>query len=171
MLFRQLFDRESCTYTYLLADEKTLEAVLIDTVFEHADRDLSLIEELGLKVKYVLETHVHADHVTGVKKIKDVTGARFALNKTSGHKQADILLNDGDILKFGGIRSRSSLYPRTYGDLHDLCLRRQTFYGRCPLYPWLWTNGLSGRKPRNTLPQCPRENFLKARSYAHLSRS
>ncbi|MCY4644113.1 MAG: MBL fold metallo-hydrolase, partial [Bacteriovoracales bacterium] len=102
MLFRQLFDRESCTYTYLLADGKTLEAVLIDSVFEHADRDLSLIEELGLKVKYVLETHVHADHITGAKKIKDVTGALFALNKISGHKQADILLGDGDILKFGG---------------------------------------------------------------------
>ncbi len=101
MLFRQLFDRESCTYTYFLADEKTSEAVLIDPVFEQGDRDLSLIEELGFKVKYILETHVHADHVTGVKKIKNITKAKFALNKASAHQQADILLSDGDILKFG----------------------------------------------------------------------
>ena len=111
MLFHQLFDRESCTYTYLLADEKTLEAVIIDPVIELNDRDLSLIKELNLKVKYILETHVHADHITGVKKIKNITGAQFTLSKTSNHKQADILLNDEDVLQFGKHKIQTLFTP------------------------------------------------------------
>ena len=64
MIFRQLFDPQSSTYTYLIADSASREALLIDPVFEQARRDAALVEELGLKLKYTLETHVHADHVT-----------------------------------------------------------------------------------------------------------
>ena len=66
MRFRQLFDPTSSTFTYLLADEATREAVLIDPVLEQADRDLAILDELGLTLRYVLDTHVHADHVTGL---------------------------------------------------------------------------------------------------------
>ena len=65
LVFRQLFDPSSSTYTYLLADPKSGEAVIIDPVFEQVRRDAALIDELGLKLLYSLETHVHADHVTG----------------------------------------------------------------------------------------------------------
>ena len=64
MIFRQLMDRETSTYTYLLADERTKEAVLIDSVREQYERDSSILDELGLTLRYTLETHVHADHVT-----------------------------------------------------------------------------------------------------------
>ena len=64
MIFRQLIDRPTCTYTYLLADPTTREAVLIDPVRDQIERDVQLLEELGLELKYTLETHVHADHVT-----------------------------------------------------------------------------------------------------------
>ena len=101
MLFRQLFDRESCTYTYLLADKRTREGVLIDPVIELNERDTRLINELNINLKYILETHIHADHITGVKKIREMTGASFALSKDSSHSQADILLNNGDLLSFG----------------------------------------------------------------------
>ena len=70
MIFRQLFDPQSSTYSYLLAGERTREAVLIDPVFEQARRDRALIAELGLKLVYTLETHVHADHVTGAWLLK-----------------------------------------------------------------------------------------------------
>ena len=78
MIFRQLFDAQSSTYTYLLADSATREAVLIDPVFEHARRDAALIEELGLKLLWTLETHVHADHVTGASLLKRRFGSGIA---------------------------------------------------------------------------------------------
>jgi len=99
--FRQLFDRESCTYTYLLADNDTKEGILIDPVIEHADRDANLLQDLGLKLKYVLNTHVHADHITGTGKLKKlVPGCKSILSKASTGK-ADILVEDGDKIKFG----------------------------------------------------------------------
>ena len=101
MIFRQLFDPQSSTYTYLLADSATREAVLIDPVFEHARRDAALVEELGLKLAATLETHVHADHVTGAWLLKRRFGSTIALSKNGGAQGADRLLDDGDRLAFG----------------------------------------------------------------------
>ena len=101
MIFRQLFDRETCTYTYLLADEDTREAVLIDSVREHYDRDRSLLEELGLTLRYTLETHIHADHVTASGLFRARVGSRSAVSALGGASCADIHLADGDTLTFG----------------------------------------------------------------------
>ena len=102
MIFRQLFDRQSCTYTYLLADEGTGEGVLIDPVVEMVDRDLALIEELGLSLKYILETHVHADHVTGAAVLQRFTNAKHGLSKAACATCADLNLVPGDQVTFGG---------------------------------------------------------------------
>lgn len=101
MIFRQLFDPQSSTYTYLLADSATREALLIDPVFEHARRDGALIEELGLKLLCTLETHVHADHVTGAWLLKRRFGSEIALAKASRAQGADRTLADGDRVPFG----------------------------------------------------------------------
>ena len=101
MIFRQLFDSQSSTSTYLLADSLTREAVLIDPVFEHARRDAALIGELGVKLLFTLETHVHADHVTGASLLKRRLDSKIALSKDSGAKGADRTLADGDIVAFG----------------------------------------------------------------------
>jgi sulfur dioxygenase len=101
MIFRQLFDPQSSTYTYLLADSATREAVLIDPVFEHARRDTALIEELGLKLAWTLETHVHADHVTGASLLKRRFGSMIALSRDSGAEGADRKLADGESVHFG----------------------------------------------------------------------
>ena len=101
MIFRQLFDPQSSTYTYLLADSLTREAVLIDPVFEHARRDAALIEELGLKLLATLETHVHADHVTGASLLKRRFGSKVALARAGGAEGADRLLDDGARIAFG----------------------------------------------------------------------
>jgi glyoxylase-like metal-dependent hydrolase (beta-lactamase superfamily II)/rhodanese-related sulfurtransferase len=101
MIFRQLFDQQSSTYTYLLADEASREAVLIDPVYEQARRDAALIEELGLKLAWTLETHVHADHVTGAWLLKDRLGSRIAVSRAGGAEGADLLLKDLDSIHFG----------------------------------------------------------------------
>jgi len=101
MIFRQLFDAQSSTYTYLVADPNARRAVLIDPVFEHVRRDAALIEELGLKLDFTLETHIHADHVTGAWLLKQRLGSKIALSKDTGAKGADRYLADGDTVAFG----------------------------------------------------------------------
>jgi sulfur dioxygenase len=102
MIFRQLFDPQSSTYTYLLADSATREALLIDPVFEQARRDAALVEELGLKLAWTLDTHVHADHVTGAWLHKKRLGSKIALSKDAGADGADRYLGDGERIGFGG---------------------------------------------------------------------
>ena len=74
MIFRQCFDLESSTYTYLIACKDTREAAIIDPVIEQHERDCRLISDLNLKLKYTLETHIHADHITGLDKIRKPAG-------------------------------------------------------------------------------------------------
>ncbi len=101
MLFRQLFDSESSTYTYLLADDATREAAIIDPVLEQADRDTTLVRELGLKLLYALDTHVHADHVTACGTLRDRLGCKTVLSERGGTGAPDLLVKEGDVLKFG----------------------------------------------------------------------
>jgi glyoxylase-like metal-dependent hydrolase (beta-lactamase superfamily II)/rhodanese-related sulfurtransferase len=101
MIFRQLFDPQSSTYTYLLADAGTREAVMIDPVFEQARRDVALIEELGVRLRWTLETHVHADHVTGAWLLKEKLGSRIAVSEASGAEGADRYLKPDEKLSFG----------------------------------------------------------------------
>ena len=102
MLFRQLFDAETCTFTYLLADESSREAVLIDSVIEQSERDAQLIRDLGLTLKYLIETHVHADHITAVARLKAAfPHAKSVYNACAGVNAPDLLVKDGDTLQFG----------------------------------------------------------------------
>lgn len=110
-IFYQLFEHESSTYTYLIADSVTQEAAIIDPVLETADRDLKLIEELGLKLKYILETHIHADHITGAAKIREKTGAKTAVSEKSQVTCADILLKDGHELLLGDKKIKALATP------------------------------------------------------------
>ena len=101
LIFRQLFDPQSSTYTYLLADPQTREAVLIDTVFEQAMREAALIKELDLKLVATLETHVHADHVTGAWMLQHRFGSKIVVAESSGAQGADRYLVNGDEVRFG----------------------------------------------------------------------
>lgn len=99
--FRQMFDRDSCTYTYLLADVNSKEAILIDPVIDLAERDAEVLKDLGYKLLYAINTHMHADHITGTGLLKKlVPTCQSVISKASGAK-ADILLEPGDKLKFG----------------------------------------------------------------------
>jgi glyoxylase-like metal-dependent hydrolase (beta-lactamase superfamily II)/rhodanese-related sulfurtransferase len=96
LIFRQLFDQQSSTYTYLLADGATGQAVLVDPVFEQERRDAALIDELGLRLLYTIDTHIHADHVTGAWMLKRRTGSQIAISAASGAEGADRYLSHGD---------------------------------------------------------------------------
>ncbi|CAL7943741.1 unnamed protein product [Xylocopa violacea] len=100
-LFRQFFDPVSSTYTYLLADINDKTAILIDPVIEWAERDKTIIQELGLTLKYAINTHMHADHITGTGRLKCLLpGCQSMISRSSGAK-ADILLNPDDQIHFG----------------------------------------------------------------------
>ena len=103
MIFRQLFDRESCTFSYLMADAQTKEGILIDPVLSLAERDLQLIDQLGLQLLYVVETHVHADHVTAAATLRKATEAKLAWSSTAKVPAADHHLDHGEHLHFGGL--------------------------------------------------------------------
>ena len=102
MIFRQLMDLQSSTYTYLLGDKHTRQAVLVDTVFEQAGRDAALLAEFGLTLKYTVDTHVHADHVTGAWLHRARSGSQIVVAKASGASGADVYVQQGDLIPFGG---------------------------------------------------------------------
>ena len=101
LIFRQLFDPQSSTYTYLLGDSVSREAIMIDPVFEQAARDAALIKELGLTLLATLDTHAHADHVTAAWLLKHRLGSRIAISAASGADGADISLAEDDRVAFG----------------------------------------------------------------------
>jgi sulfur dioxygenase len=101
MIFRQLFDVASSTYTYLLADEPSREAVLVDPVFEQHARDAALVRELELKLLFTIDTHCHADHVTGAWLMRAVLGSRIAMSATCGARNVDVPLSHDDVVRFG----------------------------------------------------------------------
>jgi glyoxylase-like metal-dependent hydrolase (beta-lactamase superfamily II)/rhodanese-related sulfurtransferase len=135
LVFRQLADPQSSTYTYLLADSESGEAVLIDPVFEQMRRDAALIGELGLSLRWTLETHVHADHVTAASILKRRLSSRIALGVKSGAQGADRFLKQGDRVAFGkrylGVRDTPG---HTAGCLtYVLDDERMAFTGDCLL--------------------------------------
>ncbi|PJZ75610.1 MBL fold metallo-hydrolase [Leptospira neocaledonica] len=111
ILFYQLFEPQSSTYTYLIADSETKEAAIIDPVWETVHRDLKLIRELGLYLMYILETHIHADHITGAAEIRKNTMAQTAVSALAEIDCVDILLVDGRILPLGNKEIKTIATP------------------------------------------------------------
>lgn len=104
MVFRQLFDKVSSAYTYLLGCEETGQAILIDPVINSMDRDLRMIQELGLKLVYTLDTHIHADHITAALELRKRVGSRIAAPAFDRLPCTDLAIEDGEALQFGSIR-------------------------------------------------------------------
>ena len=107
MLFKQLFEPDSCTYTYLLSCQETGETILIDPVLDTVERDLAALKEMGVKLTYTLDTHIHADHLTGAYRLKSLTSSRIAYPAIDELQCADIGVKEGQIFKVGNIE----IYP------------------------------------------------------------
>jgi glyoxylase-like metal-dependent hydrolase (beta-lactamase superfamily II) len=111
MLFRQLFDSESCTYTYLVADEVTTEALLVDPVLEQAERDLLLLKELGLTLRFCLETHLHADHITAASTLRAATQCLSVLPGQAQVECANRFIGHGETLLLGSVEVKAIATP------------------------------------------------------------
>jgi sulfur dioxygenase len=111
MIFRQLFDQDTWTYTYLIADPETKEAALVDPVIEQVERDWKLIQELGLNLKYCLETHIHADHITGTGKLRKLTACQGIVPEQATAECADRKIRDREVVKLGNIEIEAIATP------------------------------------------------------------
>jgi glyoxylase-like metal-dependent hydrolase (beta-lactamase superfamily II) len=117
VIFRQLFEPVSSTYTYLLGCEQTGQALLVDPVLPAWERDLAVLNALSLKLACTVETHVHADHITAALRLKRETGSRIAYPGRSGAPCADLHVEDGRELRVGGV-ALMPLYTPGHTDDH-----------------------------------------------------
>lgn len=111
MIFRQLYEPESSTYTYLFGSAESGTAVLLDPVMETVERDLEVLQELGLRLSHTLETHIHADHVTSACRLRSITGCKVAYPELDGLPCADVGVSELSALSVGGITFRPLFTP------------------------------------------------------------
>ncbi|MBB3048735.1 glyoxylase-like metal-dependent hydrolase (beta-lactamase superfamily II) [Litorivivens lipolytica] len=111
MIFRQLFDDQSSTYTYLLADDSRREALLIDPVVEKVEQYLQLLRELNLTLKYAIDTHTHADHITALGSLRDKTGCVTIMGEFTKADCVSQRVSDGDDITLGAIQLKALFTP------------------------------------------------------------
>ena len=129
MIFRQLFDHESSTYTYVLADRKGGEALLIDPVLEQTDKYVRLVEELGLRLVMAVDTHIHADHVTALGALRDHTGCATAMGEQTKADCVSLRLRDGERVRVDDLALEVLYTPGHTDDSYSLLLPDRVFTG------------------------------------------
>jgi len=129
MLFRQLFDPVSSTYTYLLAERQGGEALIIDPVVDRVEQYLQLIEELDLKLVLAIDTHIHADHVTGIGKLRLAVDCATAMGKQSQAECVSVRFGEGEILKADGISLKALYTPGHTDDSYSFAMDDRIFTG------------------------------------------
>jgi glyoxylase-like metal-dependent hydrolase (beta-lactamase superfamily II)/rhodanese-related sulfurtransferase len=129
MIFRQLFDATSGTYTYLLASRRGGEALIVDPVLEKVDRYLSLIRELDLRLVKAVDTHLHADHITGLGALRDTTRCITVMGEQSSVDVVSMRLSDGDILRIEGIELEAIYTPGHTDDSYSFRMQDRVFTG------------------------------------------
>ena len=125
MIFRQLFEPGSSTYTYLVGCDRTGSALLIDPVLETVERDLDLIHQLGLSLSSTIETHIHADHVTGAGRLRALVGSRAGFPEASGADFVDFTIREGDPISVGEMQLRPLYTPGHTDDHHSYVLESE----------------------------------------------
>lgn len=125
MIFRQLFERESSTYTYLIGCRQTRAAALIDAVKEEVPKYLQLLNELDLTLAYALDTHTHADHITGAGDLRDATGCTTLLGEKAQSTCASGALSDGDEINIGTLTLKALFTPGHTDDSYSFLLNHQ----------------------------------------------
>jgi len=129
MLFRQLFERESSTYTYLLGARRGGEALLIDPVKEEVSKYLQLIRELDLRLVFAIDTHVHADHVTGLGELRKQTSCATIMGAQSKAECVSRKVRDGDLIKIHDLELRAISTPGHTDDSYSFATKDRVFTG------------------------------------------
>ena len=129
MIFRQVFDNKSSTYTYLIASAKGREAVIIDPVIENVESYIKLLEELDLKLVKVIDTHIHADHVTGASKLKETTNCSTLMGEHTPANTVEIKVKDDEIIKIDQIEIKAMYTPGHTSDSYSFLMDNYLFSG------------------------------------------
>ena len=129
MIFKQIFDTESSTYTYLIASSKGREAVIIDPVIENVDNYIKVLGELDLKLVKVIDTHIHADHVTGATKLKQATNCTTLMGEHTPADAVEIKVKDGEIIEIDNLKIKSLYTPGHTSDSYSFLLNNYLFSG------------------------------------------
>ena len=129
MIFKQVFDKKSSTYTYLIASSKGREALIIDPVLENVDEYIQLLNELDLKLVKVIDTHIHADHVTGASKLKQATNCTTLMGEHTPADAVEIKVKDGEIIEIDNFKIKSLYTPGHTSDSYSFLLDNNLFTG------------------------------------------
>ncbi len=129
MIFKQLFDTKSSTYTYLIASAKGREAIIIDPVLENVDEYIGHLKELDLKLVKVIDTHIHADHITGASKLKSNTNCTTIMGENSPAETVDIKLKDDEIIEIDQLKIRAMFTPGHTSDSYSFLMDNYLFSG------------------------------------------
>ena len=129
MIFKQVFDKKSSTYTYLIASAKGREAVIIDPVIENVDSYINLLNELDLKLVKVIDTHIHADHITGASKLKKVTNCSTIMGEHTPADAVEVKVKDEEIIKIDQIAIKAMYTPGHTSDSYSFLMDKYLFSG------------------------------------------
>jgi len=129
MIFKQVFDTKTSTYTYLIASAKGREAVIIDPVLENVNDYIQLLRDLDLKLVKVIDTHIHADHVTGASKLKQVTNCATLMGEHTPADAVEIKVKDNELINLDGLNIRSIYTPGHTAESYSFLLDNYLFSG------------------------------------------
>ena len=129
MIFKQLFDQKSSTYTYLIASSNGREALIIDPVLENVEEYIKLLNELDLKLVKVIDTHIHADHVTGASKLKDKTNCATIMGENTPANSVEIKVKDEEIIKLDHLKIKALYTPGHTSDSYSFLMDNYLFSG------------------------------------------
>ena len=129
MIFKQLFDSKSSTYTYLIASSKGREALIIDPVLENVGEYIVLLKELDLRLVKVIDTHIHADHVTGASKLKDITKCSTIMGDHTPAESVEIKVKDDEYIKLEDLKIRAMYTPGHTSDSYSFLMNNYLFSG------------------------------------------
>ena len=129
MIFKQVFDQKSSTYTYLIASAKGREALIIDPVIENVDSYITLLNELDLKLVKVIDTHIHADHITGASKLKKVTNCSTIMGEHTPADAVEVKVQDEEVIKIAQIEIKALYTPGHTSDSYSFLMDKYLFSG------------------------------------------